>query len=178
MTPHLSDCSPASKWIRRNNSIYISLDPMRIALVALFAAGACAHAKASDVGDAIEQLASSASKVVLYSLRPIPDPLSKHSLEHYPIVGEAEITARSEQQALLAALARGHRESPKQVPMCFKPHHGLRVESRGHTVHFVICFECLQFYATGLGEIGYFTTSRSPQRIFDEALARHHIAPK
>ena len=151
---------------------------MRIALVALFAAGACAHAKASDVGAAIEQLASSASKVVLYSLRPIPDPLSKHSLEHYPIVGEAEITGRSEQQALLAALARGHRESGKTVMMCFKPHHGLRVESRGHTVHFVICFECLQFYATGLGERGYFTTSRSPQRIFDEALARHHIAPK
>ena len=153
---------------------------MRIALVALFAAVACAHAKASDVGDAIDQIASSASKVVLYSLTPIPNRLSKskYSLEGYPIVGEAEITARSEQQALLAALARGHRESPKQIPMCFKPHHGLRVESRGHTAHFVICFECLQFYATGLGKRGYFTTSRSPQRIFDEALARHHIAPK
>jgi len=153
---------------------------MRIALVALFAAVACAHAKASDVGNAIDQLASSASKVVLYSLTPIPERVSKskYSLEHYPIVGEAEITARSEQRALLAALAQGHREHPKYVFMCFNPHHGLRVESRGHTAHFVICFECLQFYATGLGERRYFTTSQSPQRIFDEALARHHIAPK
>jgi hypothetical protein len=33
-------------------------------------------------------------------------------------------------------------------------------------------------YASGFGQIGYFTTSRSPQAVFDEALARHQIAPK
>ena len=151
---------------------------MRIVFVALFTTLACAHAEAPDAGAAIEQLASSPSQVVLYSLTPMPDPVSKHSLDRYPIVGEADITACSEQYALLAALARGYRESGDTVMACFNPHHGLSVESRGHTVHFVICFECLQVYATGFGEIGYFTMSRSPQRIFDEALARHHIAPK
>jgi hypothetical protein len=151
---------------------------MRIGLVAIFTAVACAHAEAPDAGAAIERLASSASKVVLYSLKPVPDLLSKQSLDRYPIVGEADIMDPSEQHALLAALARGYRESGDTVMACFNPHHGLSVESRGHTVHFVICFECLQVYATGFGEIGYFTMSRSPQRIFDEALARHHIAPK
>jgi hypothetical protein len=151
---------------------------MRIALIALLTAVACARAEAPDAGAAIEQLASSASKVVLYSLTPMPDPLSKHALDRFPILGEADITDRSEQHVLLAALARGYRESGDTVMACFNPHHGLSVESRGHTVHFVICFECLQVYATGFGEIGFFTTSQSPQRIFDEALARHHIAPK
>ena len=132
-------------------------------LMAAIVAFVSAHAEGPDAGSAIEELADRPSKVILTSLVS-----GKH----------AEITDGSEQRDLLTALAQGYRESGHIVEACFNPRHQLHIEKGAKSVDFIICFECLQVYARGFGEIGWFTMSRSPEAVFNASLVRHHIAPQ
>ena len=93
--------------------------------------------------------------------------------------GKAEITDRSEQRALLQALAHGASENDDHAMACFNPRHALHVEQGGRSTDFTICFECLQVETRGFDQ-GGFLTSASPEPTFDESLRSHRlpVAPK
>lgn len=62
----------------------------------------------------------------------------------YPIVGQAKIKG-ADKKLLLAALEQAITDPSAHRVLCFDPHHGLRAQSNGQTVDFVICFMCTQF---------------------------------
>ena len=78
----------------------------------LFLLAACSkHTKQAPVVAALEKLADSPSKMVLYSVHPgmtedYKDFYDDQSFHGYVILGKAEITDRNEQRTLLRALAR------------------------------------------------------------------------
>jgi hypothetical protein len=140
---------------------------------------ACGHRKTpSNVVPALERLASAPSKMVLYSL----DPYSHHDGElytdtlfkGYDILGKAEISDTSEQQALLRALARGASEADDNAALCFNPRHALHIEQNGRSLDFTICFECFRVEARGFESEGFYT-SRTPTATFDQSLQMHRV---
>jgi len=151
---------------------------MRVAVAALLISASSVLATEPDVASALEELAHSPSRVVLYSLAPHPDPSIPvdQSFHSYQIRGRADVTEPAERQALLRALARGAREAnPNVVGACFNPRHGLRIEKGSYAADFIICFECLQVEACGLRVADGFRTSTAPQVTFDESLRRHNL---
>ena len=141
------------------------------------------HAKQPQVVAALEKLADAPSKMVLYSLNPEDHHdggLHTDTVFHsFGILGKAEIIDRSEQRALLQALAHGASENDDHAMACFNPRHALHIEQGGRSTDFTICFECLQVETRGFDQ-GGFLTSASPEPTFDESLRSHHlpVAPK
>ena len=154
-----------------------------VALLVLSLVACGKHTKQAPVVAALEKLADAPSKVVLYSLNPENhhdnDPYTDTVFHGYDILGKAEITDRSEQRALLQALAHGASENDDHAMACFNPRHALHIEQGGRSTDFTICFECLQVETRGFDQ-GGFLTSASPEPTFDESLRRHHlpVAPK
>ena len=153
---------------------------MRTAFIAFSITATSALAADPDVPAAIEKLADSPSRVVLYSL----DPDKRHieSVEpekifhDYVIRGRADITDAAERRAFLQALARGARDAvPNVIHACFNPRHALRIEQGSYAADFVICFECLQVQTCGFQPADFFLTSAAPQATFDESLRRHNL---
>ena len=153
---------------------------MRATAIALLTTAACVIAAEPDVPAAIEKLADSPSRVVLYSLDPIKHTDSvepEKTFHEYIIRGRADIIDAAERRALVQTLARGARDAtPNMTHACFNPRHGLRVEQGSYAADFVICFECLQVQACGFQPADFFLTSAAPQPTFDESL-RHHNLP-
>ena len=133
----------------------------------------------SRVADELDQLAISASRVVLYSL----DPAQRHDnaphtetiFHGFGILGRTEITDQDERQALLRALAHGVRKNDGVVAACFTPRHALHIEQADRRIDLTICFECLSVQVRGFNQEKGFITSRKPEAIFDQALKRHHL---
>ena len=153
--------------------------PMRLAIITLLATAAYVLATDSDVPTAIESLADSPSRVVLYSLDPgrPNESLPPDALFHaHNVRGHANITDAAEQRALLRALAAGTREAkPDVINACFNPRHGLRVERGSYAAEFLICFECLQVQACGFQPTDFFVTTAAPQKVFDDSLRGHNL---
>jgi hypothetical protein len=152
-----------------------------IALVVLSLVACSRHVEQAPVVSALEKLADSPSKMVLYSLDPghlvHNEAIQTQTVFHgYHILGHADITNVSEQRALMQALARGASEAkPGVIGACFNPRHGLHIEKRGHSVDLVICFECLQVHAFDFQLSDGFLTSPSPQPTFDDSLRRYQL---
>ena len=119
-----------------------------VALLVLSLVACGKHTKQAPVVAALEKLANAPSKVVLYSLNPENhndnDPYTDTVFHGYDILGKAEITDRSEQRALLQALAHGASENDDHAMACFNPRHALHIEQNVRSIDFTICFECLQ----------------------------------
>ena len=137
------------------------------------------------VASAINGLADSPAKFVIYSLRPWPRPRDESGrpervFHGYHVLGQAEISDAKERRRLAQALARGARENDSMLANCFEPRHGLHIEQSGRSVDLVICFECLRGHAYGFPPDSEFLTSASPQPTFDDSLRRHQLrlAPK
>jgi hypothetical protein len=151
-----------------------------IVLLALSLVGCSKRAERIPVGQALEKLADAPSRMVLYSLDPPgdhpfdPDAVQTETFHGYDILGRADITDRSEQRALVLALASGAHESDALVPNCFNPRHGLHVDQADHSIDFVICFECHQVQAHGFQREGFFIRTWQ-QPTFDDSLRRHRI---
>ncbi len=148
-----------------------------VASLSLLTVSVAASSDGARLADALEKLGDAPSKVVLYWLDPIRfhgETPSAELFHGFSILGDTEITDRSEQQALLRALARGVRGYGSDVPRCFNPRHALHVEQSGRSIDLVICFECLQVSAYGFQQNSFFT-SAFPQSTFDASLRRHHL---
>ena len=150
-----------------------------VASLLLLAVSVTASSDQEEIAAALEKLGEAPSKFVLYSLEPIKfhsqSVRAAKLFHHFDILGHTEITDRSEQRALLRALAGGVREKKDHiVAMCFNPRHALHIEQSGRSIDLVICFECLQVQAYGFPQEG-FLTSASPQATFDTSLRRHHL---
>ena len=63
----------------------------------------------------------------------------------HPVFGATFVDVSSERRQLLKILEAGIQAAARADDvdvMCFIPRHGLRIEIHGHTVDFIICFEC------------------------------------
>jgi hypothetical protein len=136
------------------------------------------HTKQPPVVAALGKPADAPSKMVLYSLNPANnhhEDLYTDTVFHgFDILGKAEIADRTEQRALLRALAHGASENDDHALLCFNPRHALHIEQSGHSMDFTICFECLQVETRGF-DPGGFLTSASPEPTFDDSIRRHNL---
>ncbi len=154
---------------------------MRLGLLMLLTTVASAFRTDSDIPAAIEKLADSPTRFVLYSLDPRPlahdESIPPDSGFHgYAVRGSANIIDPEERRSLLRALARGvHDAPPDMIGACFNPRHGLRIEQGSYAAEFVICFECFQLNAYGFQPGRDFLTTSTPQSTFDESLRRHKL---
>ena len=112
-----------------------------VALLVLSLVACGKHTKQAPVVAALEKLADEPSQVVLYSLNPENhhdnDPYTDTVFHGYDILGKAEITDRSEQRALLQALAHGASENDDHAMACFNPRHALHIEQNGRSIRAV-----------------------------------------
>ena len=97
-----------------------------VASLSLLAVSVTALTDQEEIAAALEKLGEAPSKFVLYSLDPLKFPSQSVPaatlFHHFDILGHTEITDRSEQRALLRALAGGVREKKnKIVAACFNP---------------------------------------------------------
>lgn len=133
----------------------------------------------SRVADELDQLARSASRIVLYSL----DPAQRHDnaphtetiFHGFGILGRSEITDQQERHVLLRALAEGVRKNDGIVAACFRPRHALHIEQGDRRIDLTICFECFSVQARGFNQEKGFITSARPEAVFDQTLKRHHL---
>jgi hypothetical protein len=140
---------------------------------------ACGHRKKQpSIVSALEKLASAPSKMVLYSLEPYsqqePDSYTDTLFHGYTILGKAEISDTSEQQALVRALAQAASQYDDGPALCFNPRHALHIEQNGHSLDFTICFECFRVETRGF-KPGDFLTDRTPTATFDRSLQTHGL---
>jgi len=122
----------------------------------------------------------SADDVILYSLDPERADLLDHSPGHlarlfngYLILGQALIDDASDRRALVDSLCQGLADSPREVELCFDPHHGLRIRKGSQNLDVVICFQCHQIQLNGSSP--FIPISRSPQGVFDSAVQKAHL---
>ena len=120
----------------------------------------------------------------IYSLDPGreigPDFSISPAFHGWKILGQTQVNA-TKTPALLAALRKGIQESDGRVAACFNPRLGIQATRNGHTMDFVVCFQCLSmevFYDSQRNN-GY-TITESPAKIFDDVLrdAAIPLAPK
>jgi len=126
-----------------------------------------------------------ADEVILYSLAPeradvISHPGEHHSPEYlaklfngYIVLGQARIDDARERRALVDSLCQGLADSPREVELCFDPHHGLRIRKGSQNLDVVICFQCHQIQLNGSSP--FIPISRSPQGVFDSAVQKAHL---
>ena len=85
--------------------------PIIVASLLLLAVSVTASSDQEEIAAALEKLGEAPSKFVLYSLEPIKfhsqSVRAAKLFHHFDILGHTEITDRSEQRALLRALADG-----------------------------------------------------------------------
>ncbi|HEY6154721.1 MAG TPA: hypothetical protein VIW07_13355 [Candidatus Udaeobacter sp.] len=150
------------------------------AFLSLLLASLSSCTKQPHIVTALQKLADTPSKFVLYSIDPgklaHDESIQTETVfRGYDILGHAQITDANEQRALLRALARGASQNDSTIAACFNPRHALHIEQGGRSIDFVICFECLQVRTFGFSADREFLTSRSPQSTFDDSLRRHQI---
>jgi hypothetical protein len=151
-----------------------------VALLLLSLAACSKPTKQEPIAAALEKLADTPSKMVLYSLNwgnlPGYQDIYNDKMFHgFIILGKAEITDRNEQRALLRAFARGVRENDSEEGTCFVPRHALHIEEGGRSMDLTICFHCLQVETRGFNNDNHFLVSRSPEPTFERSIVAHHL---
>jgi hypothetical protein len=86
-----------------------------------------------------------------------------------PILGKLNVENPQDRQEIVAALKDGAARGDK-LAFCFFPRHGLRVTENGHTLDFVVCFECYQFKLFEDGREQTLPITRDPQEVFNKHL--------
>ncbi len=93
----------------------------------------------------------------------------------YPVLGKAVVEDPRRRKALIDAFNAGIARSNGELAKCFWPRHGIRAETGGATVDYVICFECLQFVTHRGDQQVEETIDRAPLKAFNEELKRAGI---
>lgn len=88
-------------------------------------------------------------EVMLIECEREPEP-GEDALYRYPVEKRVEVPAREDRVKLLSRLYQGLDEETSPA-MCFEPHHALRAVRGPARVELIICFQCHQMQATGLG---------------------------
>lgn len=80
----------------------------------------------------------------IYSLEPTKYEGDKNLnlLQGYPILGQTVVSNDFDRKGIVKEFREGVRNGRNYYIRCFEPRHGIRVESAGIRIDFVICFEC------------------------------------
>ncbi len=119
-------------------------------------------------------------RLTLYSIdgRDLPPAVPRpagETFHDYPVLGKVVVEDPGRRQALIDAFNAGIARSNGELAKCFWPRHGIRAETGGATVDYVICFECLQFVTHRGDQQVEETIDRAPLKAFNEELKRAGI---
>ncbi|HEX3358749.1 MAG TPA: hypothetical protein VHS31_17365 [Tepidisphaeraceae bacterium] len=94
-----------------------------------------------------------------------------NTFHRHQILGRILITDPTVRDKLNNALRHGALWPGAGENLCFNPRHGIHIVQGGHTIDFVICFECRQAYGYR-DDVSFckWLTDTSPQAVFDEVL--------
>lgn len=120
-------------------------------------------------------------RLTLYSIdgRPEPArgaiPAGAEAFHEFPVLGKSVVEDPKRRKALIDAFNDGIAGGEGYRSKCFWPRHGIRAETGGVTVDYVICFECLQFVTHRGDQQVTETIDRAPLKPFNEELKRAGI---
>jgi hypothetical protein len=119
---------------------------------------------------------SQPDELILYSLEgpeylpSLGGPPPEGEMFHdFPILGKLDVKNPQDREEIVAALKDGAAHG-NQLAFCFLPRHAVRIVENGHTLDFVICFECYQFKLFEDGKEQTLPITRSPQKVFNKYL--------
>ena len=97
----------------------------------------------------------------------------------YPVLGKVDVEDAGKRSALVAAVKKGMDDSDGTMAKCFWPRHGVRFASKGRTVEYVICFQCLQLQIHADGKTNTEAITESPAATLNQYLqnAKVPLAP-
>lgn len=90
------------------------------------------------------------------------------------VLGTMQVSDPATRDRIVSALLEGISEDATAYD-CFDPRHGIRVEYRGVTHEFSICFECGQIYWYGQGDSQRLLVFGSPAKTFNQMLREANI---
>ena len=100
-----------------------------------------------------------------------PVPEDAVLLHGWPILLTCPINAPRTRAELLTALDEGIANGGGVPVDCYNPRHALRIESKGVTTDYMICFQCRNYYVwQDDKQIGGGLISNTPKFTFNEAL--------
>jgi hypothetical protein len=117
-------------------------------------------------------------QLILYSIDGRVDPYLSTAGEQfrgYPVLGKLDIKEAADRQEIMAALAEGIANSDGTMAKCFWPRHALHAVTKGRSVDYVICFECLQLQIDQGAGPTLTATTREPQTVVNSFLTDAHI---
>jgi hypothetical protein len=122
----------------------------------------------------------SPEELTLYSLNPADyepgkEPQTEEKFHGYPVLGKIAISDASQRKALAMALKSGLAHSDGKMAKCFWPRHAIRTVEKGHSIDYVICFECYQLVAHEGTSDTIKPVTREPQALFNEQLKQAGI---
>jgi hypothetical protein len=116
-----------------------------------------------------------ADQFELLSLNPrLQEGPRERSFHGYLVLGKTVVRDAEDQKYIVSAFERGVAENGGVAAACFNPRHGIRANSGGRRVDFVICFECRQVQVFGPVN-SQFLISASPQQFFDQILRAANV---
>ena len=120
------------------------------------------------------------SELTLYSLDfreirerlidPIPDD-KRERFGDFLVLGKVKIEESTKRKEIMESI---HKAIPNgaEGPACFWPRHGLKIVDSKGTTELIICFQCVQYKATGAHAIdGYGTISAAPKPLLNKILS-------
>lgn len=100
-----------------------------------------------------------------------PVPEGAVLLHEWPILQSCSITSLATREQLFKALDDGIDQWSGTPIDCFNPRHGIRVESDGVNVDYLICFQCQNYQIwEGDKHVSGGMTTASPKSTFDSVL--------
>ena len=143
------------------------------AISILLMLGSCDKPASTGVSMADPRVAGSVTLYRLDGDRYPGDPISEGAIlmHGWPILQTCPIAQADTRAVLLSALDEGIANGGGVPVDCYNPRHALRLESKGVTTDFMICFQCRNYYVwmgdkqTGGGQI-----STTPRSTFNEVL--------
>jgi hypothetical protein len=103
------------------------------------------------IPDAAKKALLKATDCTLVSLEP-KDGDVEGGLYGWRVLGETAIKDSMQCRTVLASVEQSVAAPGEWGAKCFDPRHALRVKYEGHTLDFVICFECRWIYIFGDGK--------------------------
>ncbi len=121
----------------------------------------------------LEEMLQKGERFELLSIRPtrIEKAQGAANFHGWEVIGRTWIRDAGLRKKLVAAFKAGVEENIGIGAACFRPRHGIRVQSRGRTTDFIICFECYQtqVYVDDRPQKSVLVT-RTPETVFNESL--------